>query len=1831
MPVVVRISNPLRCDEREIYAAETGATVASLRPDNWGAVSVRVNGIEEPDSYELKEDDMVIVFRVPEDLITVAAVAQNLLISIAISAAFALLFPAPKPKLERDDESSAVYGFAGISNDRAEGNPLPVIYGTMKVGGTIINEFVSVQGLPPKSTLRQLIGFGEGPITGIGGINVDTPATVPLTGGDIPNTVFINGNNAQNTPDLRVWLRMGSNQQESVPGFNETRVTFPVESDLTVPEDDFGNFTPAQTASLITGFSTANDDEFTSVNDPLWEESAVAYDFASEVIDGFVWTLSFAAGYYAQNTSSGATQSAFLGYQIRYIELDNTGNPIVTGGYNGDGYVRLPVVDPIALAQREGFQVQDSYRFEDPQVSTPATPGNKALTTAASGSSLSYAASVGGYAPGSEIPYFGFFGWFNFTRGGAQEILTHTATGAGFKLSVVDITFQGTSGSPSTVPVLTVDLFRGSDQYRYCAGTPRLTSAFGTTLYSPDTPPPTPQQGRIDASAVGQWLHIGASFRAGGNSLATSIQIFVNGQSVSLTPDSSQANWATRSLRCRWPSAPLVLGNTGGAVAGGAFSADEFKCYNLFVDQTFAASEYNNGFGIPGPVAGNAPFMCFRAPFEDATGTSTFSTAEEWWAAVPTLNSGATSGSAGGVVRVGAAGAYKRSRWRVEILRTTKRSNRASISNNVEVQAISSVLSQNFAYPNTPILGIEVDSSEQLNGGLPTTTAVVQGRPVPVWDGISLTLPTTVSTFTANPAWVALDVVLNKRYGLGRFYELTDIDLEQWAGWAQYCDEVVYDGRPKSVIANPGLVANADIYFDNTTSDPDSGEVRGAIWFEIGIAELEVLPDTWKQGYSLRLSGFPTDATPGVNNDIDSEPGTGYEIVEAQLLGGVWTVKCYWDRMTEADPWTSGQRLGADILTPTDLNGGIVEGGQARYEFNGVFDTTGSAWDALLSVCAVGRAAPVPVGRSLSVRYSRPRQPIGVLTASNMIEGTFEVDFSSEKTRPNALTLNILDAQQGFEPVPVQVQSDDLDAVTNQTFIRQKNDQLFGVTDAGQAERHGNFILLTNKLQKRSGTFSAALDALPYQVGDLLRVSSEVLPRGDSGRCASSARPSEPGALEDREDFTGGAWTASGVTVTADTGGDPFGGTTADTIDGAGYVQQAIAFSDKADGWVSISVCAEQILNAEPRIELITDRTTTGVTFNLGALTATADDSFDQPTRASIQDLGGFNRYLTASFFVKAPDGREKTSAITLKIYPRAGAASGSARFSYANATQAEYAAAPVPVRAVVLDRTVTIEAATNYTVFLQDFRGNSASGNLDTTLSPPGTYEAGSTLFTSNSLTTIGVRGSAYIIASSAEELIVEVSGVSRNKDMSADFEWVEYNEGVFVDDATEDTPGGAIRQLPDQKPAPNLQPTSPTSSGAQDGNTEPTPGSFQLVLTVTWANDPATAATQIGAKVFWRVYETSTSAQGGWTLGADVPGLSSTASCFLPGALVGQLIETSVVPVTASFPAQPPQSGTRHVHRITGLSFRPEAPTTLEAESEDLLATYTAGFSPANDGQERRRVLSVQTRRGGWILGQPVSQTAEGALAVVTPDLFVPVTDASVGRLHARSKSRSDTFSAEATTDPSLSVLAAAYGGVNFAMGATATWETYSSGGWYPGIPDIDGPAVSGALAENAAGELGFTGSGLVGTYTTRWDNTTAVDVSAQAPRRLLVTAAAEAEQVHPRTIGATTLPLDSLQLQRWSFEGPTEVAADDAANSTLRLQIRTNVDGTATGWSDWQPFTCGVYTAVMVRMRLIATRPDDTYNIRIKRLHTNIIVPRRSNVEQGPTELHARNEIF
>ena len=1155
------------------------------------------------------------------------------------------------------------------------------------------------------------------------------------------------------------------------------------------------------------------------------------------------------------------------------------------------------------------------------------------------------------------------------------------------------------------------------------------------------------------------------------------------------------------------------------------------------------------------------------------------------------------------------------------------------------------MLSEQFVYPNSPLLGIEIDATEQLNGGTPTVTAVNGQRPGMIWDGQSTSLPALRKAYTKNPAWLALGLILDRRVGLGQFYHSTSPILPSFLEWANYCDEITYDGTRRIQVDNAGAVGtHADLFYTAVQND-ETGAVRGSIIFQVSALDEDTLPATWREGRFLRLTGWPTDATPGVNVDPNTVEGEGYEIFDVSLIQGDWRVSCYWDRLEEGDLHTTGSSLNGAIGDTTTIDGGIVAGASRRFEFNGVFDRRGRAWDSLLEVCAVGRATPIPTGSAIRMRFAAPRSPVGVITPGLIIEDTFRVDYASPRTRENALTLNILDAQQEYEPVPIAVRDPSLDTESNQSFIRQGNRQLFGVTDAGQAERHGNYILNVHRLQRRSGSFSANVATLPNEVGDVLRVTSDVLPRGKGGTVAANSASNNLGMTDDREAFGGAAWTASGVAITADTATDPYGDAVADTISGTGFVEQALAPNVPAEGWHTVSVFLKDSSGAAPALELETDRAASSVSFDLGAVTATASGSFDLPAKGGVQDVGGGWRFAWASFFVKAADSKRVSTLLDLRLYPVLGAGTADVIASKIAVTQEEFPATGPGIRSIVLDAEIEVAAVGDTKLHIQDARGDLATVTIDSTLTPPGTYPAGSVLFSSTVFPSPPTRGNPVIVSTIDDELLVEIKGVRRGPDLRADFEWVEYDEDVFDDDPVEDddlrdgdtggNPGGGVGT----RISNTIRPATPIGMAASSFAVEDGSGSFTVTAAVSWTNDPGTASVVTANEVFFRQVDSTAAvsqvggAPGGWTRAGRVAAQVLGIEFPIPGALTGRVVEVAVVPVSRAYPDAAPDRGARTSFVASALAWRPEAPTSLELASAGLAGVYSASYDDSIGDDGRRQSRRLVIRRGGWILGQSVASLPEGELqSDPLEDVYVPAGGASVGRLFARTASRADVYSSSVQVDATPE-LPFADELPELSYGPDEEWETsQGAAGWVVAVPAAEGPTLGSSLQQNAAGEIEFGASGLTGFYTTARDAAETVSVGqSREPRPLYVGAACEAVQVHPQTIGDWTWPCGSLEGQRWTLEGPAQPTAVDGPNCSLEIQFRLNVDGTADGWGAWRRFRCGVHTFVDIQFRLRIERPDTTYNVRVKRFHTTVRVPRRALTQQTTRDLAARSLIL
>lgn len=143
----------------------------------------------------------------------------------------------------------------------------------------------------------------------------------------------------------------------------------------------------------------------------------------------------------------------------------------------------------------------------------------------------------------------------------------------------------------------------------------------------------------------------------------------------------------------------------------------------------------------------------------------------------------------------------------------------------LRLDKVDEIRNDALIYPNTALMAVKLLASDQLSGGIPNITALVQGTLIktydvrdgsdnPVdyedyyfdpddqefkliaddtvlsWDGESY-----VTAFSANPAWCMYDLITNNRYGLGDYVSESVMDLEQFVEMAKYCDELVPDGN----------------------------------------------------------------------------------------------------------------------------------------------------------------------------------------------------------------------------------------------------------------------------------------------------------------------------------------------------------------------------------------------------------------------------------------------------------------------------------------------------------------------------------------------------------------------------------------------------------------------------------------------------------------------------------------------------------------------------------------------------------------------------------------------------------------------------------------------------------------------------------------------------------------------------------------------------------------------------------------------------------------------------------------------------------------------------
>ena len=1070
---VVVSSNPFDSSERQVFQLEraVGSCVADFIPDDLLEAEVsfyldgeRVSGCEPvPDGAKVG-----IVVRPGFETLVGKALIQ-VLVAAAVSYTFSLLFGRPANP-SQNEETSPTYSWTGSRQNSSAGSPIAITAGRMRIGGTVIGEYVDAQATPARNILYQLVALGEGPLSAIAGRTTQTSNGAPISTQDdalLGRRIFLDDERSGNIRGVSVHVRMGTSEQDAIEWFDKVRIEHEVGRTLSAPEtDDDDN----DTIYFDTGHW------YDGGNADLWDQYGVSFTLENEA-DSLTIRARYPRGLYTSDGTTGEIRSSWTGLQVRYRELDAIGNQIASGGMNGDGWVYTPPVLPFSVSHRDVFEYDHHLTLFDKDTYTPPPAGDSLNTT------------VGPNANGNVQ-----------LAGGSPIVIGDPATA--FCCSTW-IKFNSLSGSVGDMLHIMGDLDESNQEgWSVCAL--KVTPTFGSDFWTLRIRYGTGSSVQnVDSAATwlteshslqtGEWFHVALSYEPGEH-----FRCYLNGYRLVNAGSISTLKWGGNVHFGRNPQgAGTTLVTWDGRV-------DDFLLWEGSTDGDIVNEQYALGLGRYGTgyVDALRCWINWETPGLTQKATTT-------WFGDGTLSNGAFIGSGDGKISTDPdlSGTPKRGRYHVEVVRINEKSTNPLTSDLAELASITTVLDESLPYAGTPLMALRVEATDQLQGTMPPTSVIADGYKWPVWDGQSTSNPSISSLYTANPAWICYGILTNKAIGLGRYFTLDDVDLPELKAWADFCDEILPDGS--YALEFSGTEILNDILFHSLEPDPVTAVVRGALEIILPKTVHGELPSSWQPDGWILLENLPTPTTnPG---QVTVDPNGGYRIYKIEDNGTSWSVWAWWDRTNEGDAWASGDLLGADVL------GGIlgniftasqVRGGIPRFEFHGSFDTHGNAWEALVKVAEVGRAVPIPSGNKVRFRYSAPTQAQALITRGSIIPGTFEMSIGGSTDDTNAYDFTIADRLRSFERTADEVFDETITDPEDATQVVKRSTDLFGVTHPDQARRQLQFDLRARRLLKRRGRLEMPVDGLPLQPGDVVRLSHDVLPRGVSGRLMAGSTTS---------------------------------------------------------------------------------------------------------------------------------------------------------------------------------------------------------------------------------------------------------------------------------------------------------------------------------------------------------------------------------------------------------------------------------------------------------------------------------------------------------------------------------------------------------------------------------------------------------------------------------------------------------------------------------------------------------------------------------------------------
>ena len=1181
MTVIIEVPNMYEPATRQVrqLTISDGATLDSLLPHGWsrenGQTIASLNGNLTQDwQTPVNEGDIVVFVASPDGPVLPYLVLGVILtvIGTAIAEAATNVPDASQATAAVDPPDGAFNnGFYGFRNNFfAEGAAVPIVYGRHRVAGPVINRLVAAstigqnQVADDRETMFLMVAVSEGPIEGFGTVREPIRDAIDF------EAAAGSAEGAASKAGLQINKIDGA--------IFETKTewrTGEVDQSAIIGENGFFNYTDAATTYVLTVVpqtypgdleAPASGTDPFGINDFIDEVGIPQKNLglADRVVIGIV----IERGLGETQEPGGPVNPTRVFWRVQAREIDSVGNPTSdwliypVSQLIAESRVRLAVDIPLPLADPETFVVPENlghiYLQNDTQQYL-RNDDNSALATLDLSDSWTFMTHV----CLADIDHAGPQGINNHlfmtdTVGGTTNELHGATTNVfGNPLPHTNYAFQPKycSGGGCYIHIF-VDI---NDQYTESGYTYGGEAVYlsvcswnaaqaqsgpnGIRVYNPFV-----QVWRVGSRAdwgPDSWHHVavrhdtGSTYEAWYDGIKlTETQKY---NSTSFAPgggagnpyelvrigawlDNLDTGYAYRSM-LRLTEWMLLKGfktdsyieSFGSTVQG----TNLFGQKTSRVDDVAAGSDFDeaiilrmNGGSVK--VDGATSFENNLAALDDTVYTP----------ALFDMNYRSATGveQTGGPIHTQGVVNPKESRWEVEFFCGSSQIVSDDLTNELTLDSMVFMRSENFVYPQTAVASIAVKASDMISQSRPAITLLCYGRKVPVWDGTygADDKPVLVEQWSANPAWIAADLLSHERYGLGGEVGVDRIDWPSFLEWAEYCDEAAIVGLPSvpafavqrgqsgtrhwirllfGLTQTDGTVVRSLSDFPATWVTPpyDVGEPQVEHYLTISEVYGAVNPD-W-----ITFN----DVVGGLNDANARLAITKAQTIENASFHG-WEkyryVEVNWNRFDAAgDPILPYDLALGEYLFADDDYGQdslfLANAVEERCRFDGVIESQEQkGWDTLINIFQAGRAMPMKIGDKVYAIVDKPRPPVAVFGQGNIVEGSMTLTYRDKSLVPNSIESDILDSAANYDRATILVDHPTIQDPTLADAFRKENIKLVGVTRRSQALRDCTYRLNRYHLLDRTVTFSVGPDAIHLLPGDRFKFSHDVPQYGYSGR-----------------------------------------------------------------------------------------------------------------------------------------------------------------------------------------------------------------------------------------------------------------------------------------------------------------------------------------------------------------------------------------------------------------------------------------------------------------------------------------------------------------------------------------------------------------------------------------------------------------------------------------------------------------------------------------------------------------------------------------------------------